>query len=94
MGKEAKMLLKTVGRDEIGRRVDEIDAEIIAETQRLRALNEAEVEIALPELAAMCERQIERDSYLVEVGVMPRELLDEAISRHRRVLRMIAERTC
>jgi hypothetical protein len=91
MPKEARML-NIVEHDEIGRRVDEIDAEIIAETARLAALNDADADIPLDELAAMCERQIERNSYLVRVGVMPRELLDDAIGRHRRVLAMIARR--
>jgi hypothetical protein len=88
MRREARML-KVVERDEIAKRVDEIDAEIVAETARLRALNDAEVEIPLAELAAMIERQIERNSYLVEVGVMPKELLLDAVKRHRRVLAMM-----
>jgi hypothetical protein len=88
MGKEASML-KVVERDEIAKRVDELDREIMSETARLKALNDTDADIPLDELAAMCERQIERNSYLVKVGVMGRELLDDARERHRRVLAMM-----
>jgi hypothetical protein len=73
----------------VAKRVDEIDAEIVAETARLRALNDSDVAVPLAELAAMAERQIQRNTFLVEHNVIPRELLDDAVKRHRRIIRMM-----
>jgi hypothetical protein len=86
--KEAGML-KVVERDEVTRRVDEIDREIVAETARLRALNDGEVAVPLAELAAMAERNIERNEFLHANGVIPRDLLDDAVKRHRRIIAMM-----
>jgi hypothetical protein len=86
---EARMLRLVTERDEVAKRVDEIDAEILAETVRLRALNDADADIPLEELAAMAERNIERNTWLVANGVIPRELLDDAVRRHRRIRAMM-----
>jgi hypothetical protein len=69
--------------------VAELDAEIVAETARLRALNEAEEPLPLEELASMCERQIERNKFLLKHGVIPRELYLDAVHRHRRIIAMM-----
>jgi hypothetical protein len=72
--------------------VDEMDAEIVAETVRLRALNDGEVTLPLAELAAMVERQIERNQFLCANGVIPKSLLDDAVNRHRRIRALMAGR--
>jgi hypothetical protein len=69
--------------------VARIDAELLALTQRLREANEGGEALPLEELAAMVERQIERNRFLVDNGVIPRELLDDAVKRQQRIRKMM-----
>jgi hypothetical protein len=72
--------------------VAQIDRETLTVSARLRAANEADIAIPLPELAAIAERDVERSRYLVEVGVIPPEFLDDAILRARRIRNWMARR--
>jgi hypothetical protein len=76
--------------DDVVRRVAAIDAEIIAESQRLDAVEDAGMTLSFEELAAMAERDIERSRYLVAHGVIPAVLLERAIRRHRRIQCLMA----
>jgi hypothetical protein len=84
-------MLKIVERDdEVARRADELEAECAAESARLRQAEEAGEIVSWEEMAAMAERDIYRCRYLSDHGIIPAEMLEDAIRRHRRILCLMA----